>query len=135
MVSKNEFSKLEQIQIEECIRKFKIDYRTLIRFKNMFMDCDNNQDGLVTIKEFISEIQSSNLLVPRPTLNFFINSMKTSNDLTSATELSLVKLNSIITIFNRCPMQTQGSRNDSLKFKKSIEMPGFQVVNQNFSQD
>ena len=88
------------------------------------MDADTDNDGFVTIKDLVSEIHEQKILFPMPVLNFFINVMRqskihnynldhsfekhkrTSIRSSAGTTLSFQKLNSVLQIFNRCPMYT-----------------------------
>lgn len=39
----------------ECFRKFNIDYRTLVIFKAIFMDCEEIEQGLVSVEELVNQ--------------------------------------------------------------------------------
>lgn len=53
--SQCQFSGVEQMQIMECFRKFNIDYRTLVIFKAIFMDCEEIEQGLVSVEELVNQ--------------------------------------------------------------------------------
>ena len=74
-VSKNEFSKVQQHQIHECFRIFNIDLRHIAVFKNLFMSCDDHQDGYITREALLREMHRKKLRVPGAILNFFINTL------------------------------------------------------------
>ena len=58
LVSDNVFNKYQQIQIKECIRSFNIDLTHFIKFKKLFMACDEDQDGYIMMRDLINEIHS-----------------------------------------------------------------------------
>lgn len=58
LVSDNVFNKYQQIQIKECIRSFNIDLTHFIKFKKLFMTCDEDQDGYIMMRDLINEIHS-----------------------------------------------------------------------------
>ena len=112
------------------------------------MDVDTDQDGIVTIQDLVQEIHKQKQIFPMPIFNFFINVLRetkipeynldhsfekhrrTSIKSSALNRLSLLKLNSVIQIFNRCPMFTHGSTNNSNNFKNSVCLPGFIVSNE-----
>ena len=57
----------------ECIRAFNIDYHVLLILKNLFMECDDDQDGIVMRQDLIRLIYERKLMFPLVQLNFFLN--------------------------------------------------------------
>lgn len=50
LVSKNEFGKKRQKEIEECIRAFNFTNQHINDFKKVFIDCELDDDGNATIE-------------------------------------------------------------------------------------
>jgi hypothetical protein len=48
----------------ECIRAFNIDYHVLLILKNLFMECDDDQDGIVMRQDLIRLIYERKLMFP-----------------------------------------------------------------------
>lgn len=137
-VSKNSFNKVEQRQIEECMRQFNIDFRTLVKFTRIFMDADVKNCGFVSIGDMVDHLIEAKQILPMPVFNFLTSAIRvnkvqnlqqTSTQRASTGELlSLAKLHSVVEVFNRCPMLTQGSSNNSNNFKNIVQLPGFVVT-------
>lgn len=81
-VSKNDFNKMQQKQIKECIRAFDIDFQLLQILKNLFMECDDNHDGIITRQDLIRLIYEKKQMFPQTQLNFFLNALVKENIVT-----------------------------------------------------
>lgn len=75
VISKNEFTKQQELQIQECIRAFNIELRHLQPLKKAFIKCDKNHCGLITVKSLIKRIYKMKMHVPRHILQFYINTL------------------------------------------------------------
>lgn len=69
-----------------------------------------------------------NFLTSTIRVNKVRNLQQTTGQRVSKEELlSLAKLHSVMEVFNRCPMLTKGSSNNSNHFKNTVQLPGFVV--------
>ena len=74
-MSKNEFLKSQELQIQECIRAFQIELRHLDPLKRAFIAADKQHIGVVTVKEIIEELHNDKINLPQNILHFFINTL------------------------------------------------------------
>lgn len=75
-VSKSEFDKAQELQIQECIRAFNIELKHIQPLKSIFIKCDYNKTGMVLCKDFIKRLHKMNIQMPAQIFNFFINTLK-----------------------------------------------------------
>ena len=109
------------------------------------MACDEDQDGVITRQDLITQIYDRKLVFPHHVLNFFLNTLASDQsenkdsyleklecmlkfDGSLSKELNFSQLQSILQIYYRCPMYTQENTNSSYNFKKIICMQGYEDV-------
>jgi hypothetical protein len=63
-LSKNEFLRSQQLQIQECIRTFQIESRHLDPLKGAFIAADEEQMGTCTVKQLVRALHAMNINWP-----------------------------------------------------------------------
>lgn len=147
LVCKNEFNRLRQRQIQECIRAFNIEQRHIVELKKAFTACSLNARSETTLKELLESIQERGLRYPPLILNFFLNVLNVKDmfddnappasfaqevanqkGFNGQDRVSFKKLQSLEWIYNHCPMLTSYFYNNSDNFKNAISMNAFTDV-------
>lgn len=148
LVCKNEFNRLRQRQIQECIRAFNIEQRHIVELKKAFTACELNSRSETTLKELLESIHERGLRYPPLILNFFLNVLNVNDMFDDNTppagfvqevaanhrgfngqdRLAFKKLQSLEWIYNHCPMLTSYFYNNSDNFKNAISMNAFADV-------
>lgn len=116
---------------------FNIDLNHIQPLKSQFIKCDKDRSGLITIRSLVKRFNKINLQLPQNVFNFFINTLmeKQPNQYLNPASmenkfdpdhlLSFKKMQSMIQIYNRCPVSTKGYTNNSNNIRNIITMPGY----------
>ena len=71
---------------------------------SVFLDCDDNREGIITKKKFIMQIAEQNLQFPADFLFHLISDLQVnSEDMSEEALLDYENLKNIIEIYNNCP--------------------------------
>ena len=101
------------------------------------MDSDLDHDGNTTVTQLLKQMRMLNIRFPKVIVNFFLNILNVSDlqdadcehefvkkmklaNIRPSDKLSFSKLQSFHHIFNRCPMSTAQTNNNSQNFKDAI---------------
>jgi hypothetical protein len=127
-LSQNEFSKSQQLQIQECIRTFQVELKHLNPLKKAFIKTDKAKCGIITLKDLVKRLVKMKQYVPEPIFNFFAHTLaerdENGNELQAETKLHFSRLQSLYQIYYNCPVSTKGYTNNSNIMREALTMPG-----------